>query len=535
MAKFFEQIYRFLCSLKLAVIVILGLTLSLIVATVLESTHDTATAQYYVYRTLWFYSLLGLLGTNILVVAISRYPWKKHHAAFLCAHAGILCLLFGAWITYRFGLDGTLRIEEGTASGTVEINDPRIVLVDGESIRVIPVPWHPPQARFSKIAIPEFNLTVDQYISHAIPEFEFVNSDSDPTSKPALGIEISGGPMRIRQKYWLWAGQESFTEVQAGPAKLFLDSDASNGVGKDVLTTPTVGKKVSKKKSASEYTGPYLRFEWNLQSSKQFKVYGRGQKALPNKLPEQLGDKVGDKQGDEAVLLFETSDDEVAKRVEPIELEVEKAGWKKGVRVKVFAVYPKAAPVTRYVPSPSQFGAAAPPSAIHLVSGSGGEGAELWLGLGDRANLQYENRTVMVAYQLHRLQLPFQLQLEKFNIEYYTGSRSPKSYASDVTIQDDSLEQSGTSPGTNKVDSAEADSKVITISMNEPLTHKGITFYQSSYEDKEPRPTVSIFSVNQDPGRFLKYMGSLLLVLGCILLFANRWKKARAMQEYRVL
>ena len=57
------------------------------------------------------------------------------------------------------------------------------------------------------------------------------------------------------------------------------------------------------------------------------------------------------------------------------------------------------------------------------------------------------------------------------------------------------------------------------ISMNEPLKMNGLLFYQSSFEDGPNGPTASIFAVNYDPGRWLKYLGSLIMSLGIILLF----------------
>src|SRR4051812_13085396 len=103
MSKFWS-----LATLKFAVIVIVSLSAALAVATCLESVYDTPTAQYHVYRSVWFHAILALLGVNILVVALSRLPWKRHHTAFLLAHAGILILLGGSWATERFGVDGML-------------------------------------------------------------------------------------------------------------------------------------------------------------------------------------------------------------------------------------------------------------------------------------------------------------------------------------------------------------------------------------------------------------------------------------------
>ena len=60
------------------------------------------------------------------------------------------------------------------------------------------------------------------------------------------------------------------------------------------------------------------------------------------------------------------------------------------------------------------------------------------------------------------------------------------------------------------------------ITMNEPLNLEGYSFYQASYIPDMPRPTVTILSVNYDPGRLLKYWGSILLIGGAILLYLNK-------------
>ena len=83
-----DALFDFFASLKLAVIVLLGFAASLATGTILESQYDTATAQYYVYRSPWFFGLLGLLGVNIFFAAMSRYPWKGRHTPFILAHIG---------------------------------------------------------------------------------------------------------------------------------------------------------------------------------------------------------------------------------------------------------------------------------------------------------------------------------------------------------------------------------------------------------------------------------------------------------------
>jgi hypothetical protein len=58
--------------------------------------------------------------------------------------------------------------------------------------------------------------------------------------------------------------------------------------------------------------------------------------------------------------------------------------------------------------------------------------------------------------------------------------------------------------------------------MNQPLTHRSFTFYQSSFDDAKHGRETSVFSVAFDPGRNLKYCGSLMICLGIATMFYMR-------------
>jgi cytochrome c biogenesis protein ResB len=65
--------------------------------------------------------------------------------------------------------------------------------------------------------------------------------------------------------------------------------------------------------------------------------------------------------------------------------------------------------------------------------------------------------------------------------------------------------------------------------MNEPLKHGGYTLYQASFQQGPTgEPIASILSVNYDPGRWIKYLGSLIICLGVIWLFYQKRRTARA-------
>lgn len=114
----------------------------------------------------------------------------------------------------------------------------------------------------------------------------------------------------------------------------------------------------------------------------------------------------------------------------------------------------------------------------------------------------------ILTYGNAKQDVGFDLSLKDFEVGRYPGTMRAASYASQVMV-----------PGVG----------VKTISMNEPLKHAGFTFYQASFqEDDNGRPIATVLSVNRDPGRWIKYLGSLLIVFGIIHLFYFKRKSARS-------
>jgi hypothetical protein len=136
------------------------------------------------------------------------------------------------------------------------------------------------------------------------------------------------------------------------------------------------------------------------------------------------------------------------------------------------------------------------------------QGKTHWTQLNDVLKLFTENSVYIVTYGNRRIDLGFDLFLKHFEIGRYHGTNRAASYQSLVETPE---------------------GQEILISMNEPLKYKGLTFYQASFqEDENFQPTASILSVNYDPGRWIKYLGSLIISLGIIWLFYNKRKSARA-------
>lgn len=139
-------------------------------------------------------------------------------------------------------------------------------------------------------------------------------------------------------------------------------------------------------------------------------------------------------------------------------------------------------------------------------------GNQYWTGLNSSVRLFSDNAFHVLVYANRQLELDFGLKLDAFRVGRYQGTMRAASYESDVSVMQDKVSRLKT-----------------TISMNEPLKYNGFTFYQSSFkEDEMGKPIMSILSVNRDPGRFWKYLGSLLIVFGIIHLFYFKSRKARS-------
>lgn len=178
--------------------------------------------------------------------------------------------------------------------------------------------------------------------------------------------------------------------------------------------------------------------------------------------------------------------------------EAIKTGWM-GLELRMLKYLPRAKEEITYrgLDKPTQLTQAAIKVAYRAPGKT--ETSYQWMGLNSLLKLFSDGQVYVVSYANRRIPLGFELALKDFRIGRYQGTLRAASYESVVTL-----------PGSTDH----------LISMNEPLKHAGFTFYQASFEsDPSGRPVASVLSVNRDPGRALKYFGSLLIVLGAIHLF----------------
>lgn len=215
-----ESIYRFLASLKLAVISLSTLATVLSYATYFESKHGTAAVQEWIYQSKGFAILLAFLGANILCAALIRYPWKKRQTGFVVTHAGLLMVLAGSWYALLTSEEGQVAALENQVKRElvrrdfpvvrvrqVDPHDPTVVQREWElPFRPGSFPWGPgqprPRSMFATLNpgnwIPgESSHEPVEVLTKAGDPFRLVVKSHIPASIPATRhvADPSGSPM----------------------------------------------------------------------------------------------------------------------------------------------------------------------------------------------------------------------------------------------------------------------------------------------------------------------------------------------------
>ncbi len=128
------------------------------------------------------------------------------------------------------------------------------------------------------------------------------------------------------------------------------------------------------------------------------------------------------------------------------------------------------------------------------------QGKKQWMGLNSILKFFTDQDAYIIRYGNRTIDLGFKMTLQKFEVGRYQGTMRAASYKSYVDVEGLGARE---------------------IYMNEPLKHNGYTLYQASFQEdpQTGQPNASILSVNYDPGRWWKYLGSFMIVLGSLLMF----------------
>ncbi|MFN7904783.1 MAG: cytochrome c biogenesis protein ResB [Pseudobdellovibrionaceae bacterium] len=464
----FKKYNRPFASLKLAVAIVVAIAVLTAIGTFVEASYDAFAAKKLVYDTYWMYGILFALSLSLIAVMIDRLPWKKRHLGFILAHIGILMIIAGSIQTLTAGIDGSMRIDIGGSSSTVSMPETEINVYS--------------------------SFDGDRYTNMFSQQVDFFSNP--PSVEKAMTIPLlgSGGDTEVAviteyKKYVVPQKEVVAVEVKENAPNL-------DGAGLKIQVfndrVNEVNWLVQRKKD--DVMSQELGLARFILGSK------------PNKLTEVDGVSISEKGRNEIYFLPKENGVEFAlfhkdkntplKTGSAKEGDVIDLGWM-DLKLRVLRYLPHAKEewtvLDKTRPTPLTT------SAIKLTYNK----KEHWVLLNDVLKIFTQNAVFLIVYGQRRIDLGFPIVLKEFHMDKYQGTNRAMSYKSQVDVA-----------GLGERE----------ISMNEPLKHAGFTFYQASFQDDETtgKPIASILSVNRDPGRFLKYLGSLVMTFGTILLFYFR-------------
>jgi hypothetical protein len=232
--------FKFFASVKLAVVLLAVLIVGAICGTIYESSFDAKVARAYVYGAPWFNIWLILLGTNLAVSALSRWPWKKHHVAFLVTHLGLITLLTGSLIGRIWGTEGTITLFKGEPPANrllVDQHQLRVHDVDGivkgYSAEFLNHPPTPQRSRKLGLLASGAHLSIIDY-APAI-EGKLNPKPLNDAGPPALHFTIKTAMMGQNLESWLLADDPQHGTFGMGLANI----DLKRGVAPTSTAGPT--------------------------------------------------------------------------------------------------------------------------------------------------------------------------------------------------------------------------------------------------------------------------------------------------------
>jgi hypothetical protein len=115
--------------------------------------------------------------------------------------------------------------------------------------------------------------------------------------------------------------------------------------------------------------------------------------------------------------------------------------------------------------------------------------------------VEVDGKTYEVSLRFKHSYKPYSLELLEFRFDRYIGTNTPKNFSSRVRLRD---EEKG-------------EDREVTIRMNEPLRHRGETFYQADWNKDTEKGTV--LQVVRNPGWLLPYYSCAIVALGMLVHF----------------
>lgn len=451
-----RKIIKYIFSMEMAGVILIVTAFAIGLATFIENDFGTSAAKALVYNSLWFELLIGLAFINLAINSIKIQPWKTKQWSVFIFHLSFLLIIAGAALTRYVGYEGTMSIREGHISNTFLSENTYVTVKDREGEVLAKK-----MVRFSSVSNDEIELDFDvNGEEYELKTFDFtpnaVEYINEGQGSPMLEITLKNtGEFQnfiVKEGDILELNDKlfGFSNPAMQDVNIMVENKELFFISKDSVLFFDMMTGVK------ELLAPGMKHQINLQ-----KLYSINDFSwVFNKYYARASLSVG-------------SSSNGSSRVGAINFAINNSNDEEILRNYAFGASGYSAP--------------------KLV--------------------QIGSEPIYVSYGSELVNLPFSIMLKDFQLERYPASNSPSSYASEVTLIDDSQDL--------RMD--------YRIYMNHVLDHRGYRFFQSSYDQDEKG---TVLSVNHDyAGMLVTYLGYALMMLG--MFFALFAKNSRFRMNMR--
>jgi hypothetical protein len=521
----YRKIELFFGNMKFAVVIILLFAISLGYGTFMESYHGTEYANRLIYKSLWFMGIQFGMFLSILFATLLRLPMKKHLYGFYVIHAGLITLFIGSYITYQSGVDGTVTLSPNLPSRQIQLSDDELKIQFPSKGKEVTVDM--PFTAFEKDLGYEYEgIKLRNFLPFADNKLDWApvkdEDQSQTSSKYRLYNQNFGEFLTLSlhpQSDFNNTQQLGLLNVHYMPASLVkcFSTNTPDGLiiwnGETTSCISPMPSEIKRKKNMTgqemievEFDSRKIMFlplmsplpldeKMELSENSPYRVFS---KKLFEKSPHLFLFGKSAAFYDKGTTKWESRQFDIGQ-----EAELPWMGFKIKLLEHRSDAYPTMVP--HYVKPVQDNGQVITGNQKAVEVQVGGQ--TFWVKSNEPIAFNQNGERITFELGKKNLLLPYELVLDQFKMDTDPGTSSPASFESFVTLFKGN-------EGSTKHH----------IFMNNPLKHQDFTFYQASYFQTNEGPFGSVLSVNFDPGRFWKYLGSLLLVFGSIWHFVLRKK-----------
>jgi hypothetical protein len=562
MLRSLKFVYRIVSSLGFGVFMLLLMALVLAMATGYEAGAGAQAVQVRVYKSGWFDLLLYLFMLSLTLATLKLRPFRLHHIGVVIHHFSILLIAVGALLTRYAGFEARLSLTEGDISDRLPADGYALALLQGDDLlESIPLELEDGQHELQLKESIQFSDGRQLFLQRFLPAAATLDTVLAATEgNPAYRLLLAGSG--ISAEHWLIADDSHLSVLEVGD-HLRIEALApagseqwqaavtnwAEGLTGAMLTLnfPELGLQQSFNLDSGDTIFDIDGTAWQLAILKQYENFsldadnkpfdrpgGAGNPAigfelraagfadkytyfpkmptfdpLHGKQPNLSRAEVEWQPGSSAMSLL------VARELEGPNYrfalaeggEVRKVDNTNSInlnsnisQINVVEYLPAVSIAEKIVPAAPGHGRAA----VQFVSdaGAGADDVGDWLFYNRQLALTGAETEQHIRFERFSRPLGFSVRLLDFVEEKYPGSRQAASYSSLVEIND----------------VAAGSTFTVLIAMNKPLKYKGYKFFQSSFERNRGSET-SVLTVSRDPGTLLVYAGSILMVIGLVMIY----------------